>query len=111
MLHTKHFQQLVALPVDQNLWSEAKDIGILTTHFVLSCQLVKGKKFYVQHKLLELGEDTAKLIQKKNGSVYICGSTDMANEVKSNLSLFLGGGETVKQLKESRRLQEDVWAS
>jgi NADPH-ferrihemoprotein reductase len=91
------------------VWSEADSMGIIETHFVFSSQLVDGKKFYVQHKLLEHAETTKQLIENGHGSVYICGSADMANAVKAHLELLLCDCSAIKQLKDSRRLQEDVW--
>jgi NADPH-ferrihemoprotein reductase len=93
-----------------NVWSEAEKIGILETYFVFSARLVNGKKFYVQHKLLDHPETTRRLVQGEDGSVYICGSTNMANSVKTSLGMLLGGNEAIQHLKELRRLQEDVWA-
>jgi NADPH-ferrihemoprotein reductase len=93
-----------------DIWSEAEDKGILETHFVFSAQLVDGKKFYVQHKLLEHAETTKQLIQNGNGSVYICGSANMANAVETSLGMLLCDSGAIKQLKKSKRLQEDVWA-
>ncbi|RLL94739.1 hypothetical protein CFD26_103161 [Aspergillus turcosus] len=93
-----------------DVWSEAEAMGILETHFVFSAQLVNGKKFYVQHKLLEHSETTKRLVQDDGGSVYICGSANMANAVKTSLGMLLGSNEAIQQLRKSRRLQEDVWA-
>lgn len=93
-----------------DVWSEAKNMGILQTHFVFSTRLVDGKKFYVQHKLLNHSGSTKRLIQDEDGSIYICGSANMASAVKTSLGKVLGGNEAVQQLKECRRLQEDVWA-
>ncbi|KAJ5811849.1 hypothetical protein N7474_008150 [Penicillium riverlandense] len=92
-----------------DVWSEAENMGILETRFVFSSQLVNGEKFYVQHKLLEHAESTKQLIENGNGSVYICGSANMANAVKTSLGMLLCDSGAIKQLKESKRLQEDVW--
>jgi sulfite reductase alpha subunit-like flavoprotein len=93
-----------------DVWSEAEAMGILETHFVFSSQLVNGKKFYVQHKLLEHAETTKRLVQDQGGSVYICGSANMANGVKTSLGMILDGNEVIQKLRKSRQLQEDVWA-
>ncbi|KAJ5610756.1 hypothetical protein N7510_007475 [Penicillium lagena] len=92
-----------------DIWSEAENMGIMDTHFVFSAHLVDGGKFYVQHKLLEHAETTRQLIGNGNGSVYICGSANMANAVKTSLAKLLCDSGAVKHLKESKRLQEDVW--
>lgn len=94
----------------RDVWTEAETMGILETHFVFSAQLVNGKKFYVQHGMLDHSETVKQVVQDENGSVYICGSANMANAVKTRLGMVLGGDKAVQQLKESRRLQEDVWA-
>lgn len=93
-----------------NVWSEAEAMGILETHFVFSTRLVNGKKFYVQHELLSHSESMKRVVQDEVGSVYICGSANMGNAVKTSLESLLGGDTAIQQLKESRRLQEDVWA-
>ncbi|KAJ5240852.1 uncharacterized protein N7469_002443 [Penicillium citrinum] len=95
----------------KDVWSEAEATKILATHFVFSAQLVDGKKFYVQQELLNHSKTMKEVVQGEDGSVYICGSTNMANSVKSSLGVVLGGGDNaIQQLRESRRLQEDVWA-
>lgn len=94
----------------KDVWAEAEAMGILETHFVFSARLVDGKKFYVQHELLNHSEMVNRLVQSEEGSVYICGSANMANDAKISLGTLLGGNEAIQQLRESKRLQEDVWA-
>ncbi|CAL5873524.1 uncharacterized protein PFLUO_LOCUS7804 [Penicillium psychrofluorescens] len=92
-----------------DVWSEAENMGIMETHFVFSAQMVDGRKIYVQHKLLEHAEIAREVIGNGNGSIYICGSADMANAVKTSLRILLCDSEDIEQLKGSKRLQEDIW--
>jgi NADPH-ferrihemoprotein reductase len=78
-----------------------------------------GKKVYVQDKLLEVKERIAGLLEK-DATVYICGRADMAREVRRALMQVVmemrnwteeeAERYVMEDMKNAKRLQEDVWS-
>lgn len=78
------------------------------------------KRVYVQNKLEEYGELVAKMLDD-GAYFYVCGSTDMARGVREALVKVMmqakGYDEKAAdnhvryELKQARRLQEDVWST
>lgn len=65
-------------------------------------------KVYVQHRLAERGVEVKELLE--TGNFYLCGdAAHMAKDVNIELNKLLGE-ETVKKMRSSQRLQEDVWS-
>jgi NADPH-ferrihemoprotein reductase len=77
------------------------------------------KKVYVQDKLLEVKDRIAGLLEK-DAAVYICGSADMAREVRRALMKVVmemrnwteeeAERYVMEDMKKAKRLQEDVWS-
>ncbi|KAJ5885905.1 uncharacterized protein N7473_008579 [Penicillium subrubescens] len=77
------------------------------------------KKVYVQEKLLEVKDKIAGLLEK-DAAVYICGSEDMAREVRRALMKVVmemrnwteeeAERYVMEDMKKAKRLQEDVWS-
>jgi NADPH-ferrihemoprotein reductase len=77
------------------------------------------KKVYVQDKLLEVKNRIAGLLEK-DAAVYICGSADMAREVRWALMKVVmemrnwteeeAERYVMEDMKKAKRLQEDVWS-
>lgn len=78
-----------------------------------------GKKVYVQDKLLEVKDRIAALLEK-DATVYICGSADMAREVRRALMAVAmemrnwteeeAERYVMEDMKKAKRLQQDVWS-
>jgi NADPH-ferrihemoprotein reductase len=78
------------------------------------------KKVYVQHRLEEQGELVNKLLQD-DAHFYVCGSSDMARDVRGALVNLImqwrhwdeKAADTYVRddLKQAKRLQEDVWST
>lgn len=76
-------------------------------------------KVYVQDKLVEVRVRIAGLLEK-DAAVYICGSADMAREVRRalmkvvmemrNLTEEEAERYVMEDMKKAKRLQEDVWS-
>ncbi|KAF7115492.1 hypothetical protein CNMCM5793_002450 [Aspergillus hiratsukae] len=77
------------------------------------------RKVYVQDKVLEVKDKIAGLLDK-DAAVYICGSADMAKEVRRALMKVLMATRSwteqeaeqyvMGEMKKAKRLQEDVWS-
>lgn len=77
-------------------------------------------KEYVQHKFYALKDKVVNLLED-GAALYICGSADMAREVREVLGRIVAEGfgwdeERAEKyitgdMKRERRLQEDVWSS
>jgi NADPH-ferrihemoprotein reductase len=77
------------------------------------------RKVYVQDKLLEVKDKIAGLLEK-DAAVYICGSSDMAREVRRALMKVVmemrswtedeAERYVMEDMKKAKRLQEDVWS-
>ncbi|KAJ6031600.1 hypothetical protein N7540_002332 [Penicillium herquei] len=94
------------------LWEESVNVKNLKTHFAFPADPEKERKVYVQDLLShDTGKEVAELILNQGAMVYICGSSNMARGVKGALDDILGGKASVAQLKELKRLHEDVWTS
>lgn len=78
------------------------------------------EKVYVQDRLMEMKELVAELLEQ-GAAFYICGSADMARNVRGNLvqilAEFKSWDETQAEsyimgyMKRARLLQEDVWSN
>lgn len=78
-----------------------------------------GKKVYVQDKLLEVKDRIAGLLEK-DATVYICGRADMAREARRALMKVVmemrnwteeeAERYVMEDMKNAKRLQEDVWS-
>lgn len=74
---------------------------------------------YVQDKLLEVKDRIAGLLEK-DAAVYICGSADMAREVRRALMKVVmemrnwteeeAERYVMEDMKKAKRLQEDIWS-
>lgn len=77
------------------------------------------RKVYVQDKLLEVKDRVAEFLEK-DAAVYICGSADMAREVRRVLMKVVmemrnwteeeAERYVMEDMKKAKRLQEDVWS-
>jgi NADPH-ferrihemoprotein reductase len=77
------------------------------------------RKVYVQTRLLAYSEEVVDLILNKGAYVYICGNVKMAKGVRESLISILMNEQSweedqarewiERELKATRRLQEDVW--
>jgi len=79
----------------------------------------KNDKVYVQHLLKENAENTWKLINDENASVYVCGGTKMGQDVVQTLkAIFRDIGKKsedeahsyLKKLEEQKRLVQELWS-
>eukprot|EP00934_Nitzschia_sp_Nitz4_P007819 Nitzschia sp. Nitz4//scaffold176_size46146//23793//25694//NITZ4_007192-RA/size46146-processed-gene-0.34-mRNA-1//-1//CDS//3329539015//7809//frame0 len=76
-------------------------------------------KVYVQHLLLENAEETYQLIQKEQGSIYVCGAVRMGQDVLQALQeIWVEKGEmsfpeakdALAKLSSSGRFIQELWA-
>ena len=79
-----------------------------------------GEKMYVQDLLWKLRDRVSSLLDD-DASLYICGSADMARNVRNKLTTIVADSKSwsevqaerylMGELKKARRLQEDVWTT
>ncbi|KAK5458213.1 hypothetical protein LTS15_004293 [Exophiala xenobiotica] len=79
-----------------------------------------GRKLYVQDLLVQLKDQVAGLLEQ-DAAFYICGSADMAREVRNRLVEIVAESRkwseeqaeryVMTDMKKARLLQEDVWSN
>jgi NADPH-ferrihemoprotein reductase len=78
----------------------------------------KGRKVYVQERILKDNKRIFGMLMETNANLYICGSAAMARDVTNTISSIIkeGNGWTDRETKDwsetkkkTRRFQEDVW--
>ncbi|KAI8970136.1 hypothetical protein BDF20DRAFT_106420 [Mycotypha africana] len=102
-----------------NEWPELFDTLGEPSRIITAFSRETDKKIYVQHRLMEFGEEMWSLIEK-GAYVYVCGDAKhMARDVNQTFVQFaqsFGGLEEqkaqdyVKSLRSTGRYQEDVWS-
>lgn len=97
-------------------WQELVAAGLLRLHTAFSRD--QPHKVYVQHRMLEQGEELFRLIES-GGYVYVCGDAHrMAKDVDAALHHIVhahsgldeaGAKEYIKRLKQEKRYLRDVY--
>ncbi|TDH68183.1 hypothetical protein CCR75_004108 [Bremia lactucae] len=95
-----------------------KTSGVLSQlHVAFSRE--QQKKVYVQHLLLQHGQETWQLLHDQDAHIYICGATAMGNEVhRALLEIIVNCGHqtaeealtTLKRLQDDHRYVQELWA-
>ena len=65
----------------------------------------EGEKEYVQHKVEKELETLEELVNKRNGIVYVCGSTAMGLEVMDVISRIT----SIEDMRTEKRYIEELW--
>lgn len=103
----------------QDEWTELFETLGEESRLVTAFSRETDKKVYVQHRLMENGEEMWKLLER-GAYVYVCGDAkNMARDVNQTFARFaqqFGGldeqksQDYVKNLRNTGRYQEDVWS-
>lgn len=102
-------------------WETVEDrLGAHRFRIVTAFSRLGPVKVYVQNRLEENGELVSKMLDQ-NANFYVCGSADMARDVRRSLTKIImaarGWSEREadrymrEDMKQAKRLQEDVWAT